>query len=246
MKVYAVINNKGGVGKTTTAEAIGDGMARTGSKVLFVDMDGQANLTYAMRAEILPSNAYTVLLRPGRTRESVQHTARGDIIGGHPALAFPEIQGGRREYRLKDALASVSGDYDVCMIDCPPSLSVLTINALTAADAAIIPALADGFSLYGLGQIKTAIESVRERTNPALAVDGVVLTHFNGRQLLSRSVERTIAKKAEEMGGRLYKTRIRECVALREAQMIGKSIYEYAPKSNGAKDYAQLVKEIRT
>lgn len=248
MKTYAIVNEKGGVGKTTTSAAIGEGLALSGRKVLFVDLDGQGNLTYIMRAEQLPqNNAYGILAGPGRTRQSVQHTARGDVIGSYPGLAFADsvMTGHRREYRLRDALEAVSGDYDACIIDCPPALGILTINALTAADYAVIPALADAFSLYGLGQIKGAIDGVRE-FNPGLRVDGILLTRYNGRQVLARSVENAMQKKAAEMGGRIYKTRIRECIALREAQMKRESIYKYAPKSNGAKDYAALLKEMQT
>ena len=145
METIAIINQKGGVGKSTTASAIGGGFLREGAKVLFIDLDAQCNLSYLLEADLTQESALDVLQGNASAADAVQHTAQGDIIAASPALAGADIAitATGKEYRLKEALEALAGQYDYCVIDTPPALGVLTINALTACHGCIIPAQAD-------------------------------------------------------------------------------------------------------
>lgn len=246
MKTIAVINQKGGVGKSTTALAVGAGLALKGLSVLYVDLDAQGNLTFAMGAEAGRYNALGTLQRPETAREKLQRTRQGDIIASSPSLAGADtvITATGKEYRLKEALRSFGGSYDYCVIDTPPALGILTVNALTACTGALIPAQADVFSLQGIGQLDITIETVRRYCNPALAIMGIVLTRYRPRSVISREVAELMGETAARLSTKLYKSKIRECTALKEAQAKRQSIYSYAPKSHAAEDYAALVNEI--
>ena len=246
MTSIAIINQKGGVGKSTTAAAIGAGLASKGYSVLFVDLDAQGNLSYSLGAEAQGYNAMGVLLRPETIAENIQHTAQGDILASSPALAGADavITQTGKEYRLKEALEHVKGKYDFCIIDTPPALGILTVNALTACKGAIVPAQADIFSLQGIIQLHGTLQTVKKYCNPALQLLGIVLTRYNARAVLSRDVARLIDQTAEHLETSLYRVNIRECTALKEAQATKQSIYAYAPKSNAALDYGALVDEI--
>lgn len=246
MNTIAVINQKGGVGKSTTALAIGAGLTLKGYSVLYVDLDAQGNLTFVMGADTNHYNALGVLQRPETAKEELQHTPQGDIIASSPALAGADtvITATGKEYRLREALQSLSGNYEYCIIDTPPALGILTINALTACTGAIIPAQADMFSLQGIGQLNTTIETVKKYCNPALSIMGIVLTRYSPRSIISREVAEMIEDTAAQLQTKLYKAKIRECTALKEAQATRQSIYSYAPKSNATADYTALVNEI--
>ena len=246
MKTIAIINQKGGVGKSTTALAIGAGLILRGYKTLFVDLDAQGNLTYTLGAATNSYNALGVLQRPETAKEEIQHTEQGDIIASSPALAGADAQITQtgKEYRLKEALETVAGEYDYCIIDTPPALGILTINALTACTGAIIPAQADIYSLQGINQLEGTIEAVRKYCNPALTIMGIVLTRFNRRSIIRREIAEMLEQTADQLHTKLYKSHIRECTALVEAQATRRSIYKYSPKSNAAADYSALVNEI--
>jgi chromosome partitioning protein len=192
------------------------------------------------------ASAFDVLQGNTSAAEAVQHTAHGDIIAASPALAGADvtITATGKEYRLKEALEALAGLYDYCIIDTPPALGVLTINALTACNGCIIPAQADFLSLQGIGQLHGTIETVRKYCNPALTVYGIVLTRFSARAVISREVSAMMEETAKELKTRLYNTRIRECTAIKEAQAMRTDIYTYAPRSNATADYTALVKEI--
>lgn len=246
VKIYAVTNQKGGVGKTTTAEALGEGMRRNGAKVLFIDLDPQRNLSFSLRADTSGMTAFNVLLDPSRAVEAVQH-ARADVICGTPMLASIDatLTATGKEYRLREAIAPLKGMYDCILIDTPPALGTLTICALTAAQAVIIPAQADIYSLQGVEGLKDTITTIRKYTNPSLKVDGLLLTRYNGRTLIAKEITEAALDVAQGFRTRVYDTRIRECIALKEAALKRLSIYDYAPDSNGAKDYAALLEELR-
>ena len=252
MITIAVIAQKGGVGKSTTAQAIGVGLSKyQGARVLFIDTDAQGNLSRSMGADYsgaTGADALEMLTGRATAEESIQHTLQGDIIPSSPALSGadrePTLSKVGREYRLKKALEAVSGAYDYCIIDTPPALSIITVNALTAADRAIIPAQADDYSLEALERLRETLETVKTYCNPSLQVDGILLTRFNGRAVLSREIAEMIAQAAERLESRLYRTRIRECTAIKEAQALRQDIYSYAPRSNAAKDYRSLLDEI--
>ena len=251
MQIIAITNQKGGVAKTTTTLAIGAGLARKGHKVLFVDLDAQTNLSYVMEADATGLTGHTSLdVMEGRASASdaIQHTRHGDIIAASPALAGADAvltQVGK-EYRLKEALEPLAPMYDFILLDTPPALGILTVNALTACNGCIIPAQADIYSLQGISQLHNTLQTVKKYCNPSLKVLGILLTRFNSRAIISREAADMIGQAAEQMGSRLYTARIRECTAIKEAQACREDIFTYAPHSNAAADYAALIDEILT
>lgn len=246
MTTLAIINQKGGVGKSTTALAIGAGLLLKGYKVLFVDLDAQGNLSYSLGADMQGHNVLSVLQGKAKAVNSVQTTPEGDILASTPGLAAADtlLIGTGKEYRLQEALEPLQSRYDYIIIDTPPALGVLTVNALTACTGAIIPAQADIFSLQGIGQLNSTIEAVKKYTNPALRIEGIVLTRFNARAIISREIAEMLEGLADQLHTRLYQTAIRECTALKEAQATQQSIFRYAPRSNASKDYKDLLTEI--
>lgn len=248
MKTITIINQKGGVGKSTTAYALGSGLTIKGYKVLYIDLDSQGNLSYAMKANIAGYGSLGVLQRPETIKGEIQRLEAGDIIPSTPNLAIADttIIDTGKEYRLKEALQAVSGLYDYCVIDTPPALSILTINALTASYGAIIPAQADIYSLQGISQLHNTITAVTKYCNPELKVLGVLLTRYNGRSIIRREVAELLESHANKMNTKLFASRIRECTALVESQAVQDTIYKYAPKSNATKDYMAFVEELLT
>ena len=245
-KAIAVINQKGGVGKSTTALAIGAGLSLKGYSVLFIDLDAQGNLSYTLGADTKGYNAMGVLERPETAKEEIQHTPQGDIIASSPKLAGADklLEETGKEYRLKEALESLQGAYDYIIVDTPPALGILTINALTACTGAIIPAQADIYSLQGIGQLNSTIETVKKYCNPSLSIMGIVITRFNGRSIIRREVAEMLEHTADQLHTKLFSSKIRECTALVEAQATKQNIYSYAPRSNATADYKALVDEI--
>lgn len=248
MQTVAIAQQKGGTGKSTTAAAIGAGLAKQGRRVLFIDLDPQANLTYILRAR---GGATTLDVLTGKTdaataAQQIDTMPGAAIIPGTGYLAGADatIAGARREYRLTDALGALATAYDVCVVDTPPALGILTANALTAADRVIIPCLPDALSIQALGQIADTIRAIQATSNPRLQIAGVLLTRYTPRQVLSRDTAGILEAAAAKIGTRLLQTRIRETVSLREAQAMGQDIFTYAPRSAGAQDYSQLIKEI--
>ena len=245
-ETLAVINQKGGVGKSTTAAALGAGLILKGYRVLYIDLDAQGNLTFNMGAGASALSSLEVLTGTAKARDAIRHTEHGDIIPASPALAGADniITATGKEYRLREALEPLHGEYDYFVIDTPPALGILTVNALTACTGAIVPAQADAWSLQGVVLLSQTVETVRKYCNPALKIKGIVLTRFNGRAVLSRDMQELIAKTADQLHTKLYKTAIRECTALKEAQAVQQDIYSYAPRSNATADYKALVDEI--
>ena len=243
MKTIAIVNQKGGVAKTTTAAAVGAALQQKGKRVLFIDFDSQCNLSWAAGADTQAAGSMDLL--KGLPYE-IQQTPQGDIISGSPALAAADMlltQEGKEEL-LKKALEKQKRKYDYCIIDTAPALGILTINALTAADAAVIPALADGFSLQGINQLVGTIQAVQKYCNPKLKIAGIVLTRYNKRTILSRDVTAILEDVAQQLQTRLFDTRISPCNALSEAQAKHASIYQYSPRSKAAAEYKALTEEI--
>lgn len=247
MKVLSIINQKGGVGKSTTAQAIGQGLADKGNKVLLIDLDPQGNLTYSTGADSTKGyGTLGILQRPETIKQEISAAGTVDIIASCPALAGADslISETGKEYRLQEALELVQGDYTHCIIDTPPALGIVTINALTASDFVIVPAQADIFSLQGIGQLHKTIETVKKYCNSKLKVLGIVLTRYNSRAILTRELTEMTKATAEQLNTKVYTTVIRECTAIKEAQAVKQSIYSYAPKSNATADYSNLLEEI--
>lgn len=252
MKTIAITQQKGGTGKTTTAQQIGAGLARNGKRVLFIDLDPQGNLSYILGAD---QNAGTVLemLNGEKPAQQITQQINPDNLPGSAAIipatrylagADATITGAGREYRLAEALKPLAAHYDYCIIDTPPALGILTVNALAAADRVIIPCLPDVFSIQATAQITDTITGVRESCNPGLTIAGILITKYTPRQNLTRNITAILEDAARKIGTRLFATRIRESVSLREAQAMGKDVFTYSPRSNGAADYNALIQEI--
>jgi len=246
-KTIAFINQKGGTGKTTSTANIGAGLVRLKQKVLAIDLDPQANLTYhlGIKAGDLKASIAEVLEGRVGVEEAIIKRAGGlDVIPSTLALAETEArifnQSGR-EHFLRGALAGLNRSYAYVLIDCPPSLGVLTLNALVAAREVYIPLEAQALPLQGLRAIKDIVDIARERLNPRLEITGIIATKYDGRKILHREVLETIKK---HFGVLLFKTVIRDTVRLAEAPSYGQDIFSYAPRSYGAEDYLSLCKEI--
>lgn len=244
--IYVILNRRGGTGKTTTAFALGSGLAKRGSKVLYVDMDSQCNLSYDIGAEQGRNSVTEVLTGSATAAEAVQSTAEGDIIPSSPSLAGADmfIDGTGKEYRLREALEPIVKDYNDIVIDTGPALNVASVNALTAAQRVIIPVQAEIHSLQGLALLQSTIEGVQKYTNPDLKISGILCTRYNSRAIISRDMMKNMERAAAELGTKVFGVRIRECVSLKESQAVKKNIYDYAPKSNAAQDYEAFVKEV--
>ncbi|MFN4255677.1 MAG: ParA family protein [Saprospiraceae bacterium] len=241
--VISLLNHKGGVGKTTSAINIGAGLVELGKKVLLLDLDPQANLTISLG---IPRQKFTIYEALRGESELVPYTHKPgmDIVTSSLDLSGAEmelINEAGREYILRELLSQVSDDYDYIIIDCPPSLGLLTLNALTSSRFVMIPLQTEFLAVQGLAKIKQVIDKVRFRLNKSLEIAGVVPTMYDARRILNRDVVEIIHK---HFGEKVFKTHIRENVALAEAPAQRKDIFDYAPKSSGASDYLALCQEI--
>jgi chromosome partitioning protein len=245
MKTISVINQKGGVAKTTTVQALASGLKNRGYRVLMVDLDGQESLTVSTGAST-GANILDVLQGHKAIKSVIQATPGGDIATGTEDLGKADltVRGKRAEYKLKEALTEVQGLYDFCIIDCPPSLGILSVSALTASDTCIIPVQADFFSLKALDQLQGTIDVIRKNTNNDLQIEGILVTRYSPRTVLSRDAMEALRDKARTMGTKVFDTTIRECISIKEAQAMKESIHTYAPRSNASKDYNALIDEL--
>lgn len=246
MHIIAILNRRGGAGKTATAHAFAAGLQRRGYSVLIVDLDSQGNLTFDTGAAEGGLTAFDVLTGRAKIADAIQHTASGDIVPGSPQLAAADlvITEAGKEYRLKEALKETAAAYDYCVIDTPPALGILTTNALTAADRAIIPAQAEIHSLQGIRLLRDTVAAVRRKANPALRIDGILLTRYKGRAILSQNMRRSLEAAAAHLQTKVYAQPIRECISIPEAQARQKDIFSYAPRSKAAADYSDFVNEF--
>lgn len=247
MKTICCCLEKGGSAKTTTAHALAAGLYHDGDRVLLIDLDPQGNLTTCANVEI-PATSADVISGEAGIAEAIIPDGVGDIVGADRSNAKLERKIGDelgREQRLKEALAEVEDDYDWCVIDTPPALGLLTINALTASDWVVIPAQTDLFALDGIESLGKTIKTVQQYSNPGLKIAGVLLTRYNGRTNLSKVAGARAEELAEEIGTHVFETKIREGISVREAQAVGEDIFTYAPKSNPAKDYRAWINELK-
>lgn len=247
MITYAVINQKGGVSKSTISAVLLSGLKKRGFRTLAVDLDAQENLSFTVAADTnTRENTHRLLTEKCSVPDLIQHTEYGDIISASKSLSGADtfiIETGK-EYRLKEALEQISDNYDYIILDTPPALGILTVNALTAADSVIIPAQADVYSLQGIAQLADTIQVVRKYCNPDLKIEGILLTRYNARAVLNRDIANMMQKQAENLQTKVFQTTIREAVAVREAQISQKSIFDYAPKANVTEDFHQFIDEL--
>ncbi len=242
--VIAVANHKGGVGKTTTVASLGAGLSKKGKKVLLIDLDPQANLTQSFSIQGSQKTIYGALRGIyGLNIEMPLKKNLGlipstlDLSGAETELSSET----GREYILKELIEPARASYDYILIDAPPSLGLLTLNALASADQLLIPIEAQYLALQGLTKLLEVTEKIKKRINPKLRICGVLITKYDKRKILNREVGESIA---EHFKDKAFKIRIRDNVALAEAPAQGKDIFAYSPKSYGAQDYEALTKEI--
>lgn len=248
-KTICIANQKGGVGKTTTSVNLSSALATLGKRVLLVDMDPQGNASSGLgikRYESQDANSYHVLIGEKTLTEATQNTANPNlkVSTANPDLVGAEIElvdMPQREYRLKQAIASVSDQYDFVLIDCPPSLGLLTLNALNAADSFLVPLQCEYYALEGLSQLLNTAGLIKKNLNPQLHIEGIVLTMFDMRNNLSHQV---VTEIKNHFGEKVFNAIIPRNVRLSEAPSHGQSILEYDSKSIGAIRYLELAKEV--
>jgi chromosome partitioning protein len=245
-KTISFTNKKGGVGKTISGLTTGQMFVRSGLRVCFVDMDGQGNLSFSLHANPKKGNVWEVLTKEKRIDEVLQRTQWGDCLCFSPELAGADkkldIIG--KEYLLKEALDIISDKYDYIIIDTPPSIGIQMVNSLVASDYVVIPSLADTYSLIGIGEIFKTIVSIRKYCNPNLKIAGILITRYRGNTNISRENSLMIEETAKKLNTKVFASRIREAVAVREAEAGRIELYSHAPKSIATLDYIEFVKEL--
>ena len=245
-KIIAFANQKGGVGKTTTAVNLAASLADQGKKVLVCDFDPQGNATsgFGIDPRTLKTSVYELTVCDAPVEEGIVKTKWVDIIGANVNLAGAEIDlidMDRREYRLKMVLDQVRDDYDFIFIDCPPSLGLLTLNALSAADSFLVPLQCEYYALEGLTQLMTTVRAVQRGLNPGIKMEGVLLTMFDGRTNLSIQVVEEVKK---HFGNKVFATVVPRNVRLSEAPSHGEPITAYDRYCRGAEAYMALAQEL--
>jgi len=242
-KIISISNHKGGVGKTTSVLNIGAGLSRLGKKVLLIDIDPQCNLTMSLGISDPEFNIYGAM-RGDYPLQPISVLKKLDIIPSVLGLLATEIElpnEYKNRFILKELLQPLLGKYDYILIDCPPSLGLLTINSFTASQEVYITLQPQFFALQGLSKLTEIIEDVRAELNPGLKIGGVIITLYDSRKVLHRDVTETVVEHFKKV---VFNTKIRENIALAEAPAQGLDIYRYQPNSKGAEDYSNLCKEI--
>lgn len=246
-RTLALLNNKGGTGKTTTTLGLGAALARRRQRVLLIDLDSQRNLSAAFTLPEGYTGIGRALVDSLPLHEAmVKVDKQLWVLGSTPALVDYEYQLSHepgREFILREALAPLQSEFDFILLDCAPSLGTLTVNALTAADGFIVPMQAENFAFLGLDRILETADKAKRRMNPKLELEGILFVKLNPRTTFSKAVVQSLAKDPRT-AGRVFHTYIRQDIALMECSAFQKSVFEYAPSSNGAHDYADLAREL--
>lgn len=245
--IIGITNQKGGVGKTTTAVSLMGALVQRGKKVLGIDLDPQGSLGFSLGLDIERcTTVYEVLKGQAEIESVILRTDGGDVLPSNILLSAAELEFNRpgREFLLRNQLETIKKWYDYIIIDTPPSLNVLTVNAYVAADTLVIPMAPEILSLLGVSQIRETIETVRQCYNERLKVSGILLNKFNPRLNLNQEVQEMAEQIAKQLGTKVFETTIRTSVSVAEAPAHGESVITYAPRSNPAADFQQFVTEI--
>ncbi len=248
MRIIAVANQKGGVGKTTTSQALTAGLAAKGYRVLGVDLDPQGNFSSACGAvNYNVPTIYELMKREATVEETIQHMGNGyDVIPANIMLAGAEQELSQtgKEHRLKESIADVVNRYDHVIVDTPPSLGVLTVNAFTAASDILIPTTAGIFATTGINQLNETVKSVQKYCNPNVKITGILFTRFNPRANISKQIKELTEQLGQYISAPIYKTYIRSAVVVEEAQANRTDIFDYAGKSTVSEDYKAFIDEF--
>lgn len=244
--IIAIANQKGGVGKTTTSQALTAGLAEKGYKTLGVDLDPQGNFSASCGAENynVPT-VYEMMKGEAIAEETIQTIGKYDVVPSNIMLAGAEqeLSHTGKEHRLKEALQPVSDKYDYIIIDTPPSLGVLTVNAFTFADEIIIPTTAGIFATTGINQLSDTVKSVQKYCNPTVGIKGILFTRFNPRANISKQIKELTEDLGKYISAPIYSTYIRSAIAVEEAQANKEDIFTYSTKSTVAEDYRAFIEE---
>lgn len=238
MYVISIINQKGGVGKTTTAHNLAAGLRLQKKKVLLLDLDAQCNLTLLQRANNNTHTIYDVLTGKTKLRDAIQD----DFVAGSKNLILLQSKAGAEQI-LKYVLQSAK-DYDYVIIDTPPALGIITINALTASDSIIITSTADLLPIQGLNDLYKTVQTVKKNSNPDLKILGILITRFNKRTVLGKTMLKSLTDIAAKIGTKVFNTEIRDSIAIKEAQAKQTDIFSYSRYSTAGRDYKNLTTEI--
>lgn len=248
LKTLAIVNQKGGTGKTTVSVNLAVGLAKHKFKVLLIDLDPQHSATLSLGIDSINTagSIYDVLLKETNLRDILTDTSVSNLTLAPAKVDLSNIDinlanEARYQFRLRESLNRVAGHYDYTLVDCPPSLGLLTINALAAADNVLIPILCDYLSLEGLKQLITSIEKIQKGLNSNLKILGILPNMVDFRLNITKESLSLVKNHFKEL---VFKNLIRTCVKVKEAPSFGKSIFDYAPKSTGAKEYASLITEV--
>lgn len=244
-RITTVINQKGGVGKTTTAHALATRLNLKGFKALVIDADPQGNITYTMQADAAKQGLYEAMRGEVSAAEAIQQTSQGDIIPSSLYLAGADLEFTQtgREYLLRELLEDIAGAYTHIIIDSPPALGIMTVNALTASTDIVIPVGADIFSLQGLQQLLSTVDKVKKYSNPRLRLAGLLITRRGQRAIATRQLIEAIQARASTLHAHLYRATIREAIAIKEAQIMQGSIFETHAKAKATADYSAFIDE---
>lgn len=246
-KVLSISNQKGGVGKTTTTGALSAALTKKGYRVLAIDLDPQGNLTFSIKGDSeLSASIYDVLKGEVRPQHAIQHLDSCDLISSSILLSGTELDftDTGREFLLRNVIEPLKVYYDYIIIDTPPNLGILTINAFSASDYIVVPVLSDIFSLQGLAQLHESVSHIKNYCNETLAFAGILLTRFNARTVLCREILGTAEMIAKSFDIPLFKTKIRTSVAVPEAQSAQISLLKYSRNNPATKDYIAFAEEL--
>lgn len=251
MKTVAVCNHKGGVGKTAISMAFAESLSKKGYKTLMVDLDQQLNATMIANVDVSEDDVTVYDLLTSfdySAKDAVKHYEYGDVVPGDILVADAEIEISRLDTpltMLADALEEVEGDYDFCIVDCPPSLGLVTRNAIVAADEIIVVVLPDAASVDGFAKVASMVESVssNKRLNPDVKIAGVLINTYDDRGCLERDLIKTLPALAKKANTKVFDSKIRKCISVRQAQSSKVSLYDYAPKCTSALDIDAFTSE---